>query len=101
MPYCNKQDKYGRDRFLQKLSSIQNIDPCMSSADCSKLECWSCIAFNYRVTSEQFKNYSSLKAHRHFTKLLCPSDGRNVNKSCKVSNSKERFAELMMMIVSC
>jgi len=45
MPYCNKLDKYGRYRFLEKLSSIQNIDPYMSSADCSKLECWSRVAF--------------------------------------------------------
>jgi len=40
-----KLDRYGSYCFLEKLSSIQNIDPYMSS-DCSELECWSCIAFS-------------------------------------------------------
>jgi len=85
----------------------------MSLADCSKLKCCFRIAFSssylgivnylvygisaYNNTSEQFKNYTSLKARRHFTKLLFWI----VNKSCKVRNSKDRFAVLMRMIVSC
>ncbi|ROL40978.1 hypothetical protein DPX16_3526 [Anabarilius grahami] len=78
-PYRDKLIKDARDRYLEKLSSVRNIDlyeltalswsadpalvPPLSYPDIVNYLVYGISAY----TSEQFKNYKFLEAHRHFS----------------------------------
>lgn len=112
IPYRDKLSKDARDRYLEKLSSINNIDPYdltgkSWSADPMLLPPTSYLDItNYLIhgisayTYEQFRNYKSLEAHGHFTNgwvqdLLTfrPKHCDNVIVSTKVSGSHHSFLQ--------